>query len=128
MIEHHSNVDPDRETRSNRLACENWDAPVIVTTSVQFFESLFANRPSRCRKLHRIARSVIVFDEVQTFPVHLLVPVRHVLRELTGGFGATALLCTATQPALIHAREIVPNAAEEFSIVANRCYILMRSI
>jgi CRISPR-associated endonuclease/helicase Cas3 len=77
VVEHHSNVDPDRKTRTNRLASENWDAPVVVTTSVQFFESLFANRTSRCRKLHRIARSVVVFDEVQTFPVKLLAPVKH---------------------------------------------------
>ena len=125
VIEHHSNVDPDHETHSNRLASENWDAPVTVTTSVQFFESLFANRPSRCRKLHRIAHSVVVFDEVQTFPVHLLAPVRHVLRELVMSFGATTLLCTATQPALVQACEIVPNPAEEFAVVANRCEILM---
>jgi CRISPR-associated endonuclease/helicase Cas3 len=125
IIEHHSSVDPDKETPYNRLVSDNWDAPIIVTTSVQFFESLFANRPSRCRKLHRIARSVVVFDEVQTFPVHLLAPVRHVLRELPISYGATTLFCTATQPALIHAREIVPNPAEEFSVVANRCEILM---
>jgi len=56
VLEHHSNLDPERETPLNRLAAENWDAPVIVTTSVQFFESLYANRSSRCRKLHRIAR------------------------------------------------------------------------
>src|SRR5262249_5946424 len=59
VVEHHTNLDPDQETRLNRLASENWDAPVVVTTSVQFFESLYANRPSRCRKLHRIARSVV---------------------------------------------------------------------
>lgn len=125
VIEHHSNVDPDKETPYNRLVSENWDAPIVVTTSVQFFESLFANRPSRCRKLHRIARSVVVFDEVQTFPVHLLVPVRHVLRELAASYGTTSLLCTATQPALIQAHEIVANPAHEFAVVANRCEVLM---
>jgi CRISPR-associated endonuclease/helicase Cas3 len=125
VIEQHSNVDPDLETRYNRLVSENWDAPIVVTTSVQFFESLFANRPSRCRKLHRIARSVVVFDEVQTFPVHLLVPVSHVLRELVASYGTTILLCTATQPVLIQAREIVPDAANEFAVVANRCEVHM---
>ena len=68
VLEHHTNVDPDHETRTSRVASENWDAPIVVTTNVQFFESLYANRPSSCRKLHRIARSVVVFDEVQIFP------------------------------------------------------------
>ncbi len=65
VVEHHSNLDPDTETPANQTACENWDGAIIVTTSVQFFESLYANRTSRCRKLHRIADSVVVFDEVQ---------------------------------------------------------------
>lgn len=126
VLEHHTNVDPGKETPANRLASENWDAPIVVTTSVQFFESLYANRTSRCRKLHRIANSVVVFDEVQTFPVNLLVPVRHVLRELTAHYGATTLLCTATQPALLEgAREIVPEPQKEFASVAGRFEILM---
>jgi CRISPR-associated endonuclease/helicase Cas3 len=128
VVEHHTNVDPDCETRQNRLASENWDAPVVVTTSVQFFESLYANRTSRCRKLHRIVRSVVVFDEVQTFPVDLLEPVRRVLRELTTTYGSTALLCTATKPELLEgAREIVVNPAREFAVVARRSEILMPS-
>ena len=126
VLEHHTNVDPDMETRANRLASENWDAPVVVTTSVQFFESLYANRTSRCRKLHRIPGSVVVFDEVQTFPVNLLAPVRHVLRELTAHYGTTALLCTATQPVLLEgAREIVLEKEKEFAAVAGRFEILM---
>lgn len=126
VLEHHTNVDPDRETRTNRLASENWDAPVVVTTSVQFFESLYANRPSRCRKLHRIARSVVVFDEVQTFPVNLLAPVKHVLRELAANYGATTVFCTATQPALVSGvREILPEPAKQFAMVADRCEVLM---
>jgi CRISPR-associated endonuclease/helicase Cas3 len=126
VLEHHTNVDPDHETPWNRLASENWDAPVVVTTSVQFFESLYANRPSRCRKLHRIVRSVVVFDEVQTFPAKLLAPVRHVISELTSHYGVTAVLCTATQPVLLEgASEIVPEPQKEFAVVATRCEVLM---
>lgn len=100
VVEHHANLDPKRETFQNRLACENWDAPVIVTTSVQFFESLLANRSSRCRKLHNIARSVVIFDEVQTLPVGHLIPIVDLLRELVRNYSVSVVLSTATQPAL----------------------------
>lgn len=100
VIEHHSNVDPARETKRNRLASENWDAPIIVTTNVQFFESLFANRPSRCRKLHNVARSVILLDEVQSLPPGLLLPIVEGLNELAAHYGCSIVLSTATQPAL----------------------------
>ena len=126
VLEHHTNIDPDKETPLNRLASENWDAPVVVTTSVQFFESLYSNRTSRCRKLHRIARSVVVFDEVQTFPVQLLAPVRHVLEELPAHYGVTTVFCTATQPTLLEGvREIVRNPEEEFAVVGDRCEVVM---
>ncbi len=100
VLEHHSNLQPDRETPWRRLTTENWDAPVVVTTTVQFFESPFANRPSACRKLHNLARSVIVLDEAQTMPVTLLAPILRALRELVDHYGCTLVLCTATQPAL----------------------------
>ncbi|RJQ14285.1 MAG: CRISPR-associated helicase Cas3' [Nitrospiraceae bacterium] len=102
VVEHHSNVDVSdegNETTKSRLACENWDAPVIVTTSVQFFESLFANRSSRCRKLHNIANSVVVLDEVQLLPPEFLNPILHTMKELHKNYGVTFVLSTATQPA-----------------------------
>ncbi len=102
VIEHHSNAesDPSRENLRSRLACENWDAPIVVTTSVQFFESLFAARTSRCRKLHNIVGSVVVLDEAQLLPPEFLKPILGVLNLLTRHYGVTVVLSTATQPAL----------------------------
>lgn len=106
FIEHHSNAEADenKENRHTRLACENWDAPLIVTTNVQLFESLFANRTSRCRKLHNIANSIIILDEAQLLPPQYLQPILDVMNLLVKYYGVTLLLMTATQPAL-HSRE-----------------------
>lgn len=103
VIEHHSNLDIADETseapKKQRLATENWDASIIVTTSVQFFESLFASRTSRCRKLHNIVNSVVILDEAQLLPPEFLNPILATLQELQRNYGVTLVLCTATQPA-----------------------------
>ena len=113
VLEHHSNFDPDKETKQSRLASENWDAPVIVTTAVQFFESLYACKSSRCRKLHNIAESVVVLDEVQLLPTNLLLPCSEAIRQLVSRYRTTIVLSTATQlnlpgidPAAV--REMIP--------------------
>jgi hypothetical protein len=99
VIEYHSNLDPDKETARSRLAAENWDAPLIVTTNVQLFESLYAARTSRCRKLHNLVDSVVILDEVQLLPPDFLEPCLSAIRTLSAYYGITFVLCTATQPA-----------------------------
>lgn len=106
VLEDHSNVfyDLDEEMNSYTIhlasSAENWDMPVVVTTAVQFFESLYAYRPSECRKLHNIAGSVVIFDEVQTIPISYLRPCLHAISQLVEHYNVSAVLCTATQPAL----------------------------
>jgi CRISPR-associated endonuclease/helicase Cas3 len=105
VLEHHSSIDEEklgtREARDKlRLAMEDWAAPIVVTTNVQLFESLHSNRPSRCRRLHNLARSVIVLDEAQTIPLPLLRPCLATLDELARNYGTSIVLCTATQPAV----------------------------
>lgn len=102
VLEHHSQVGGDDGWR--KLAAENWDSPVVVTTTVQLFESLFSNRPSAARKLHRLAGSVIIIDEAQALPLEVLEPVVDGLRVLVERFGASVLVMTATQPTLEHLR------------------------
>lgn len=102
LVEHHSSLSPERETTQSRLAAENWDAPIVITTAVQFYESLFAAKTSRCRKLHNIANSVVILDEAQSLPVDLLSPCLRVLQELSGNYRTSVVLCTATQPAVHH--------------------------
>jgi CRISPR-associated endonuclease/helicase Cas3 len=101
VLEHHSNLDPDRETPQSKLATENWDAPIVVTTNVQLFESLFAARTSACRKLHNLVDSVLILDEAQMLPTEFLKPILSMLQGLVDLFGISVVLCTATQPALV---------------------------
>lgn len=139
VLEHHSAFDRDKlpeeikmanqSRQANyrdklRLAMENWDAPIVVTTAVQFFESLFSDRTTQCRKLHNISRSVIVLDEAQTLPLKLLRPIMASIDELALNYSCSVLLCTATQPALKESddfhngfsmvQEIAPNPQELF--------------
>ena len=125
VLEHHASVNYQESLQREgnidkmKLAAENWDAPIVVTTNVQFFESLFANRSSKCRKLHNIANSVVIFDEAQMLPIPYLKPCVQAIAELAENYRVSAVLCTATQPALdtyfpaeISIREMIPNAAE----------------
>ena len=103
VLEHHSTFDDGKlqgeATKDKlRLASENWDAPIVVTTAVQFFESLFADRSSRCRKLHNIAGSVIILDEAQMLPLNLLLPIMQAIKELAQNYRCSVVMCTATQP------------------------------
>jgi CRISPR-associated endonuclease/helicase Cas3 len=111
ILEHHSSFNEDETgakdneerysllEQRKKLACENWDYPVILTTTVQFFESLFSNRPSRCRKIHNIAESVVIFDEVQTLPKEIILPTLQMLKDVQTVMRTSFLFCTATQPA-----------------------------
>lgn len=129
VLEHHSNVvyedkDKDKdygEDDDKRIswASENWDIPIVVTTNVQFFESFFSNKPSKARKLHNIAKSVIIFDEAQMLPRQYLSPCMYAISELVSNYGVTAVLCSATQPEIskykydsVHISEIVQNPIE----------------
>lgn len=133
VLEHHSNFDwtgkrcGDADNLTNsvlaklKLAAENWDIPIVVTTNVQFFESLFSNKPSQCRKLHNIAKSVIIFDEAQMLPREYMRPAMVAVWELVSNYGASAVFCTATQPGLERflpkdttLKELVPNPQELF--------------
>lgn len=141
VLEHHSGADatddeigaPTARAIWRRLAAEDWDAPVIVTTTVQFFESLFSRKTTACRKLHRIARAVVILDEAQTFPPGLLNPILTALTELVENYGTSVVFCTATQPAFARApgfadldqvREIAPDPPRLFRMLKRVAYEL----
>lgn len=113
VVEHHSNLSPEKETLHSQLAAENWDAPIIVTTNVQFFESLYAAKPSRCRKLHNIVNSVVILDEAQLLPPELLTPCVDAMNDLVRNYGVTLVLATATQPALPNLDKPTPIIEDE---------------
>ena len=130
VLEHHSTFDDeklkDQASKDKlRLASENWDMPIVVTTAVQFFESLFADRSSRCRKLHNISGSVIILDEAQMLPLNLLQPIMQTIKELAQNYHCSVVMCTATQPAIQaeqgfyrgfeNVREIAPNPTALFN-------------
>ncbi|OQW98087.1 MAG: CRISPR-associated endonuclease Cas3'' [Verrucomicrobia bacterium A1] len=100
VIEHHSNLAPEHETERSQMAAENWDAPIVVTTNVQFFESLYAAKTGPARKLHNIVNSVVILDEAQLLPPELLTPCVDAMNRLVESYGVTIVLATATQPAL----------------------------
>jgi CRISPR-associated endonuclease/helicase Cas3 len=100
VLEHHSSLDPEKETTESRLASENWDAPIVVTTNVQLFESLFGAKSSKCRKLHNIVNSIIICDEAQMLPPEYLQPILGSMQGLVDYFQVSIVLCTATQPVL----------------------------
>lgn len=124
VLEDHCNVvcESEEELKQQQLAAENWEKPVVVTTNVQFFESLFSNKSSKCRKLHNIANSVIIFDEAQMLPAPFLKPCIQAMSELVYNYSSTVVLCSATQPAIgdffsvnLPVREICPDVEEQFS-------------
>ena len=100
VIEHHSNIDENTNTQERKLAAENWDAPIVVTTNVQLFESLFANKTSRCRKLHNLVNSIIILDEAQMLPPEFLNPILTTIKGLVDNYSISVLFSTATQPVL----------------------------
>jgi CRISPR-associated endonuclease/helicase Cas3 len=121
VVEHHSGLDPAaaHATDRSRLLAENWDAPIIVTTTVQFFESLYSDRPGRCRKLHNLAQSVIVLDEAQALPIPVLDPCLRAIEELTTNYGSSVVLCTATQPAFDRSDTFAAGLSGRREIVAS---------
>lgn len=123
VLEHHSSFDfkAFEELEKLELAAENWDIPIIVTTNVRFFESFYGSKSSQCRKLHNVANSVIIFDEVQSLPDEYLLPCLETIKQLTQYYGCSSVFCTATQPSLdkvlgdINPFELCPDVQEQFA-------------
>lgn len=147
VLEHHSNFDPKTVDFENfvsgeealKLSTENWDMPITITTNVQFFESLFSNKRSRCRRLHNLAKSVIILDEAQMLPTEYLKPSLAALSELVQNYGSSVVICTATQPKL---SDLLDSSIEPIEITCSpmdlyeafnyhffiHCYLMMSSL
>jgi CRISPR-associated endonuclease/helicase Cas3 len=143
VLEHHSAVeipskpvnnekDEPAEASALEKAMENWDMPIIVTTSVQFVETLFSNKTGKARKLHNIARSVVIFDEVQTMPVHLLNPTLDILRQLKNEYSVSFVFCSATQPAFRKSSSVsngfTPNEIQEIVPDPKNIYVKLNRV
>lgn len=137
VLEHHCNVEykETEELNPMQLAIENWDKPIVVTTNVQFFESLFGNKSSKCRKLHNIANSVVILDEAQMIPMDYMIPCISAMQELTNNYGTSIVLCTATQPALDtyfdknnEIQELCPRKENQFQFFERVSYERLGSI
>ncbi len=145
VLEHHSSYNETNEDdeklseiqKRKRLACENWDYPIIVTTTVQFFESIFSNKPSKCRKIHNIAEAVVIFDEVQTLPKNIILPTLQMLKDLQVVMKTSFLFCTATQPAfgkrenfsgIDHIQPLIENSAELYNATKRVEYHLLNDL
>lgn len=135
VLEHHANIEysevaEDGNPSRMLLATENWDAPIVVTTAVQFFESLYANKPSKCRKLHNIASSVVIFDEAQMIPTNHLRPCVAAICTLVRQYRVSAVLCTATQPALTDLlQEYAPQyALREINLHLDESFFALRRV
>jgi CRISPR-associated endonuclease/helicase Cas3 len=151
VLEHHSGIIDDEKERdrysedavgvdddlAKRLACENWDSPIIVTTTVQFFESLFSNRPFRSRKNHNIAGSVVIFDEVQTLPKEYAEPIVVMLKNLNALTNSSFLFCTATQPGFAkregfdgieNIRPLIKQPRQYFNVTRRVDYTLLNNL
>ncbi len=149
VLEHHSSFNEDTRNTKNeeasytvleqrkKLACENWDYPIIVTTTVQFFESLFSNRPSRCRKIHNIADAVVIFDEVQTLPKEVILPTLQMLKDVHYVMRTSFLFCTATQPAFEKRKDfdgiefimpLIDNSAELYKATKRVTYQVLNDL
>ena len=135
VLEHHSAATEAQDDDSfgpaevwRRLASENWDAPIVVTTTVQLFESLFSNQRTKTRKLHNLARSVIILDEVQALPKELLSPILDGIRLLTEDYGASVVLSTATQPTFELVKEFQDTGAKEINTRSNRHFDVLQRV
>lgn len=112
VLEHHSSLEPEQQTWRSKLACENWDKPIVLTTMVQFLESMFASGTRGSRRMHQLSNAVLIFDEIQTLPIRCVHLFNNTINYLTRFCNTTALMCTATQPLLNQLPEQIKSFGE----------------